>query len=314
MKQTSSHIAIAGYSNFKLLSSAKFGKVWSATEEVSQKSVVVKEIPSDTEKSDIINQLGSIVHPALLNRYKTIHFEGKTYLVRAFVAGRTIKEILVNPRIYRKIDTRFWMDGFIQLASGLECLHQYGVLHCDIKPSNILVVYADGEDSRMFKPKHIRLIDFELCRKYPSISEGSRTPFAMGYSPPEQMLNYGELLCPASDLFALGVTLYEVLTHKKAFHYFDPEMLLHLQLNSPLRKPFGMRQEIFRIIEKATARQPFRLPPRLLNHDEIISNIQAGIQLRFSSASQFAEALGVEANYCRNARTNLVEKLFKFLK
>ncbi len=314
MKHTTHHIAIAGYSNFKLLSYAKFGLVWRAKEEESQNIVVVKEIPSDAERLDLLGQLRRIVHPALSTQFKAIESEGKIYLVRSFVPGVTLKDIISNPRAYQKFDTRFWINGFVHLASGLECLHKNGMLHCDIKPSNVIVVFAEGENLRMLKPESIRLIDFELSRKYPSVLCGSSVPFAMGYSPPEQMLNYGELLCPASDLFALGITLYETLSRTKAFHYFDPEMMLHLQLNSPLRKPFGMRREIFRIIEKATARQPFRLPPRLLKQDEISDTLLAGIQMRFSSASQFAEALTTEVNYFQNSRTNLVEKLFRFLK
>lgn len=113
-----------------------------------------------------------------------------------------------------------------------------------------------------------------------------RAPFALCYSPPEQLLNRNHLTGPWSDLFSLAMTLYETLCRKPAFWYHDPEMLMHMQLNQPIKNN-GIKQSLFAIIVKATYREPFRLPPRALMFPEIDDFIQKSIEKRYQEAREF---------------------------
>jgi serine/threonine protein phosphatase PrpC len=118
----------------------------------------------------------------------------------------------------------------VQLARGVAALHRIGVVHRDIKPENVLVA-ADGR---------VRLLDLSAAR-LPQVADppGAETPGSLGYIAPE--LYAGDRGTPATDQFALGVTLYRMFTGR--FPFSDLQTLQRPGFDSPA-DPAGLRRDM----------------------------------------------------------------------
>ena len=271
----------------EVISSGKFGDVWIGHCVETSHKVVIKEYSKISP--DLAAKLASIKHPAL--QTGDLAYNGKiAYIVRDYVRGSNLKIFLSDKKMWRKISNEFWIKGFINILDGMQYLHEQGIVHRDIKPSNIIIGHGD-EELLDWKPENMKVIDFEQSLLLSSSDKEVRTPFALGYAPPEQLLNRNKLTGPWSDIFSMGVTIYEVLCRNKAFSFYDPEMLLHIQLNTPIVNNGRINENLFNIILKATQKEPFRLPPSRLSLEEIDACIQRGIEKRYSTANEMAEDL-----------------------
>jgi len=271
----------------EIISSGKFGPVWFGNCVETKQQVIIKEYSK--EHVELAKKLAEINHP-VLQTCELAYLDETVYIVRNYVPGLNLKVLLSQKRSKHKFSEEFWVKGFITLLEGLQTLHEHGIIHRDIKPSNIIIGHG-YEPKDEWKPENMKLIDFEQALLLDHSEKEQRTPFAMGYAPPEQLLNRNRLTCPQSDLFALGVTLFEVICRKKAFTFYDPEMMLHIQLNIPISNSHGIDEKLFKIILKATEKEPFRLPPARLPVSEIDKIIQKGIDKRYSSAKEMANEL-----------------------
>jgi serine/threonine-protein kinase len=137
-------------------------------------------------------------HPNIVTLHEVGDDQGQPYLVMQYVAGRSLGEFARGRRL--TFDTV--LDLGVQLCAGLQAAHEQGVVHRDIKPSNILI------DSHL----RARLVDFGLARitGEAQLTSTGALPGTIGYVSPEVVL--GEEADARSDLFSLGVVLYELLT------------------------------------------------------------------------------------------------------
>ncbi|TCO07412.1 serine/threonine protein kinase [Natronoflexus pectinivorans] len=309
MGEINDQIKKLNFQPLKLLSTGKFGEVWKAKDICTEQIVVIKPIRKQINQS-IYKTLNTIEHPSLSTKSRVEQIEDQHFIIREFLEGKTLKELIFKPWSRKKHTRRFWLKAFSHLLGGLEKLHQNNILHLDIKPSNLIVNSLNGEPA----PESIKLVDFEQAAIYPIEDKWLRRPFALGYSPPEQLLNINQLASPATDIFALGVTLYETLTQKNGFYYHDPEMMMHLQLNVPLLRTTKLPATLYTILSKATARVAFHLPPSRLSQNQAEEIIQQGIQKRYTSAEAFKNAIDEYLDKNNDHRTNWFEKLFNKLK
>ncbi|MDG5799927.1 protein kinase [Marinilabiliaceae bacterium ANBcel2] len=312
----------------KILSTGKFGEVKEAFKCNSNKKYILKPIKSDSLILSLLNKeetnynlykkSNKVIENHNLNIFDLFKSEpivhnNQTYILREYIEGTTFKELITKKRgRLKKAGLKYVQEAFCNILTQLELLHKNNLLHCDIKPSNIIAAHEHNEDPSCWDPKKCTLIDFEQMIKLPA-DNSLRRPFSLGYSAPEQLLNFNHLLSPASDLFALGVTLYESITFKKAFNYYNPEMLMHIQLNLPLKKESNrLSPQLFSIIEKATAKQPFRIPPRRMAVQEINNTLLNGIAKRYSSVTEFKNEL-IKCNCSiikKRSLNNFLKRLF----
>lgn len=272
-------------SSFKIikeLSKGRFGNVYLATRQPENHTFILKE----TRQIDpeIIVVIQSVTHSALATQAEIICIDNKHYIARPFIEGISLKELIRSGKSKKQYSIEFWLKAFKYLAEALGELHNQNIIHRDIKPANIIVPKLSDKQHHS-DPLQIVLIDFEQALKIDTPAQAERAPFALCYSPPEQLLNRNHLIGPWSDIFALAVTLFEAIEGKPAFWYHDPEMLLHLQLNQPIKNS-SVPAPIFNIIAKATTRAPFRIPPRLMDYSEIDSCIKKGIEGRYQNCKE----------------------------
>ncbi|MBI5544283.1 MAG: protein kinase [Deltaproteobacteria bacterium] len=170
------------------------GEVFRALDESLQRPVALKLLTSvDHARDEVIaeaRRAAAARSPFIISIYEVGEVDGRTFIAMEYLEGDTLRSRLARPTP---------MLGVLQMAKALAGavadVHRSGILHCDLKPENV-VVLAGG---------HLKLVDFGLACPI-----GGREPPRGGtrrYMPPEQ--GRGEPLTPAADLFALGVMLCE---------------------------------------------------------------------------------------------------------
>ncbi len=183
--------------------------------------------------------VAKLEHPNIVPIYDYSEHEDRPYLVLKYVRGETLKARLEKSKLTYKESRQI----FRVIASALAYAHQQGVLHRDVKPSNVLLDKAGG----------IYLADFGLAR----IAETSQTTLSgqmmMGtphYISPEQAKGLGNLDA-RTDIYSLGVMMYELLVGQVPFHADTPFSVIHDHIYSPLPLPRDMNPELNDEIQRA---------------------------------------------------------------
>ncbi|SIT67595.1 Stk1 family PASTA domain-containing Ser/Thr kinase [Edaphobacillus lindanitolerans] len=194
----------------------------------------------------------SLIHPHIVNIYDVGEDGELHYLVMEYVEGQTLKEYIQEKA---PLPAARAVDIMMQLCDGISAAHLHGIIHRDIKPQNILM---DGDG-------RVKLTDFGIAMAL-SATALTRTNSVMGtvhYLSPEQAR--GGIATKRSDLYSLGIVLYEMLTGKLPFSGESPVSiaLKHLHEETPPvrdERP-DIPQSLENVILKATAKNPaYRYP------------------------------------------------------
>lgn len=192
--------------------------------------------------------VAKLEHPHIVQVYDYAEYEGQPYLVMKFIEGRTLKRILsAGPPTLEQIDAIL-----TPIASALTYAHKQGVLHRDIKPSNIVL---DKDDIPY-------LTDFGLARIAQAGESTMSADMILGtpqYISPEQAR--GERNLDArTDIYSLGVILYEMVVGRVPFNADTPYAIVHDHIYTPLPLPTEVNPDIppavERVLLKALAKNP----------------------------------------------------------
>ncbi|GBD18962.1 Serine/threonine-protein kinase PrkC [bacterium HR27] len=186
-------------------------------------------------------------HPNIVSVYDVGRDDGTRYIVMEYVPGKTLKQLILEHAPFSLDEA---MHIVRQVAAALDYAHQHGLVHRDIKPQNILV------DERGF----VKVTDFGIAKGLTDVSL-TEAGFGMGtvhYVSPEQAR--GEPATPASDIYALGVVLYEMLTGRLPFDADNPIGLAmqHVHEAPPPPRQFNpnIPPAVEAIILRALAKDP----------------------------------------------------------
>jgi serine/threonine protein kinase len=194
-----------------------------------------------------VRLIAKLEHPRILPVYDYGESEGTPYLVMRYLDAGTLKErMAASPLSLDEVD-----HFFTQLAEGLAYAHKRGVIHRDIKPSNALV----DEHGDIF------LTDFGVAKLVEGSKEFTTTGAMTGapaYMSPEQA--QGQKMDQRTDIYSLGIVLYEMLTHQLPFNAETPMAVILKKLQQPMPPPSQFRADIHPAIEavllKALAIEP----------------------------------------------------------
>ena len=185
-------------------------------------------------------------HPNIVSIFDRGEAEGTYYIAMEYLDGRSLKE-LITKRGPAPINVS--VDYARQILAALRVAHRQGLVHRDIKPHNVLV---DGEG-------RVKVTDFGIARAGPSqmTEEGSIIGTAQ-YLSPEQA--QGAPVTPASDLYSVGIVLYELLTGTVPFSGETPVELAMKHLSKVPEPPSHIRSEVPRdldfVVMRALAKSP----------------------------------------------------------
>lgn len=241
------------YRIIKPIGAGGMASVYKAYQAGLDRHVAVKVLPAQHAltpgfKERFIREARAVArlsHPNILPIYDVGLAGDLSYFVMKFVAGPTLRDLLGEPidlpTVSRQID---------QLAGALEHAHKQGIIHRDIKPTNILI-----EDDWLF------LADFGLAKIVMGSQELTGTGAIVGtptYLAPEQ--GEGRAVDHRADIYSLGVVLYEMVTGRIPFDADSPMGIIFKHIYEPLPSPREFRtdlpEEVEQVILKAMAKDP----------------------------------------------------------
>lgn len=207
---TPSHIG--RYQIIKHLGAGSFGTVLLARDEQLDRHVAIKishptriKSPEDADRYQReARLLAKMEHPSIVPVYDSgLTDDGLVYIVSRFIRGNDLSQMMRPERFPTDRAIRLT----ISIANALYYMHSHGIVHRDIKPANILL----NEEGIPF------LTDFGLAIHADEILGASEIVGTLAYMSPEQLSGDGHLIGPRSDLFSLGVILFELLTGERPF-------------------------------------------------------------------------------------------------
>lgn len=190
----------------------------------------------------------NLSHPNIVTVHDFGYTEDQLYIVMEHVPGVDLKTLIKERG---KFSMEEAIDLIGQACAGLGYAHRAGLVHCDVKPQNMLVT----------PDKRLKVVDFGIARALASISPEEQSDVVWGspqYFSPEQARGFAP--SPASDVYSLGVIFYEMLTGRLPFIASNPQELARLHREalppSPRRYNSQISVPLEQIILKVLAKEP----------------------------------------------------------
>jgi hypothetical protein len=204
-----SGLMLGRYRPLRPLGSGGSGSVWLARDEQTGLDVALKIVPREGKAAARAEReaqaAAKLRHPSCLRAYAFARDPRHVYIAYEFVPGRTFREVLRAG----ELDDRSAIEACAQICDGLAHAHAAGILHRDVKPSNVLL--ADGDRTS------VRILDFGLARmaEAETLTAQGDVPGTLAYIAPERLA--GEDATGAADIWAVGVMLWESLSGRHPF-------------------------------------------------------------------------------------------------
>ena len=230
--------------------------VYQAYDLTLERTVAIKVLRPEYDAGDVFRHearaIAKLPHPNIVTVFDIGQHNGTNYIVMEFVKGQDLKQWI-------QAEAPFYIgravDIIVQVCEAVGFAHEQGIVHCDLKPQNVLVL-PNGQ---------IKVADFGIAHMRSNAgarpsSKAWGTPY---YAAPEQIS--GQPLTPASDVYAIGIMLYEMLTGKLPFEgqsAVDIARQHALDAPPPIQR-YNPRvpQTIVQILDRALAKEPAKRFP-----------------------------------------------------
>ena len=243
------------YTIVNVIGSGGMATVYGAYDQVAGRSVAIKMMNKKLENNAkqiklFVNEstaLSLLSHPNIVQVYNTAITNSTKYIIMEYVEGITLKKHIDHRGALPEREVIYYAS---QILSALDYIHSKGIVHCDIKPQNIILLQNGS----------IKVADFGIARLDAMLDRSAeKSDTALGtvyYVSPEQA--QGKAPQAESDLYSLGVMLYEAMTNRLPFYHDNPTEVAKMQINKEPIYPsiyrpdisVGLEQIILRAMEK----------------------------------------------------------------
>jgi predicted Ser/Thr protein kinase len=270
------------YELHQLLGEGAMGIVWKAYDTELRRYVALKLLSSSFRKTKDMQErfvrearaAGALQHANIVTVYDLGDSEGQLFIAMELVEGRDLSDLIAlrDPlALERKLDIT------IEVLAGLHFAHQRGVIHRDVKPSNVRVM-PDGR---------VKIMDFGIARLQKADATGSGaivgTPT---YMAPEQITNGA--ITAATDVFSVGCLLYELLSYQRPFEAESVHGVLYQVLTTEPRPLRTVAPSIPAALERVVAKAMNKVPhERYESAGQMLASLQ-GIRSALSGADDEA--------------------------
>jgi eukaryotic-like serine/threonine-protein kinase len=188
----------------------------------------------------------NLSHPNIVTVHDFGYYADQLYIVMEYVPGVNLKSRLAQSGKFGLSEA---LDLIIQACAGIGYAHRAGLVHCDIKPQNLLIT----------PDRRLKVVDFGIARALATISPDEKTEVVWGspqYFSPEQAAGLAPL--PASDVYSLGVVFFEMLAGRLPFVAASPDELARMHRETPPPSlhsfnpavPLTLEQIILKVLSK----------------------------------------------------------------
>lgn len=245
------------YQLLEKLGSGGMADVYRARDLMLDRYVAIKVLRKDfSTNPEFQNQFrlearaaANLSHPNIVTVHDFGFADNLLYIVMEYIPGKDLKQLI---RDLGRFSVQDGIPLLTQACAGIGYAHRAGLVHCDVKPHNMLV----SKDGRL------KVTDFGIARALASIATGERTDIVWGsplYFAPEQAA--GEPPSPASDVYSLGVVMYELLCGTPPFTASTADELARLHISArpiPIREyipdiPAALEEIITKVLSKEPA-------------------------------------------------------------
>jgi serine/threonine-protein kinase len=266
----------------------KFGEIFLATDLRSNQKVVLKAVRIDPQDETNANRLKAEASftfnfdglPRTLDFEET---ESNVFLVREYVDGVALDEY------WSQLKRRKRLSFIIQLLEKIQPIFEHlknaSVVHCDIKPSNILIEPHDDS----FK---VHLLDFGLSIRTSETEENQRRKllFPLGFAAPELLLNHLDIVDHRTDIFAMGVVIWRLYAGNLPLVHPNPSVFTNLQLTHPLPEHTEVPKKVQAILSKMAYKHQFKLPPNKMDQVEVKKMLASAMNERYNFLYEVTQA------------------------
>jgi hypothetical protein len=231
------------------------GSVWLARDERTGLDVALKIVPREGKRAPRAAReaeaAARLRHERCVRAYDFGGDDGHVYIAYEYVPGRTLRDALRNGAV----TDRAALEAAAQVLDGLAHAHARGIVHRDVKPSNILL-----EDTESVS---VKLLDFGLAQfdEADTLTAVGDVPGTLAYIAPERLS--GEEATPASDIWAVGVVLWEALASRHPFWGVPlPQVASTIEAGAPPLQPErpDLPRRLVQTVESALAVDPAKRP------------------------------------------------------
>ncbi|TAG63462.1 MAG: GAF domain-containing protein [Oscillatoriales cyanobacterium] len=234
-------LTLPGYKITTSISDGFNTSVYRGIRQSDEQPVIIKilkaEFPTLEQITRLKNEYKITQHlhaDSIVTYYSLETYQNRLALISEDFGGNSLGQI-----ISKKLDLTAFLNIGIQLASALNSLHQNGIIHKDIKPSNIIINLETGI---------VKITDFSiasrLSKETPQINSANLVEGTVAYMSPEQTGRMNRTLDYRSDFYSLGVTFYEMLTGKLPFKSNDILELVHCHIAKHPAPPSECRRNL----------------------------------------------------------------------
>lgn len=246
------------------------GIVVKAVDRLLNRPVAIKMLSDELQDNEEAQQiflvearnLATLSHPNLVAIHDILSIDGRVLMVFEYVLGENLEKMVEKRGGLAQQEA---LRTFIQLTRVVSYLHDHELIHRDLKPSNV-IVQGDGT---------VKLVDFGLARSLNELYiRGTRVRGTPAYMAPEQVM--GIHLTTATDIYQLGISMYEVLAGELPFPSGDMSYA-HVHKDPPLlsEKRKDLDPELVKIVNQCLKKQPRDRPATARDLLDRLSNIYA---------------------------------------
>jgi Protein kinase domain len=251
-----SGLILGRYRPLRPLGSGGMGSVWHAYDQKHDREVALKLVPrtgtAGPRAEREATAAAQLRHPACLRAYALARDQSHVYIAYEYIPGRTLRHALEHG----ELDDAGAIEAAAQILEGLAHAHSHGIVHRDVKPSNVLLV--DGPDVS------IRLLDFGLAlvTEEETLTAAGDVPGTLAYIAPERLA--GETAGPTTDVWSAGIVLWEALARR---HPFGSGPFLEIAKRIGRGAPSlasarpDLPKPLVKLVDGALAVEPGRRPP-----------------------------------------------------
>src|SRR5213083_1598751 len=286
MPQTEQYRRVGKFELHEIIGEGAMGAVWRAYDSVIRRFVALKLLSRAGRSADAQDRFmrearaaGALQHPNIVTVYDLGESDEQLFIAMELVDGRDLSSLIA---VSEPLALERKLDIVIEVLQGLSYAHERGVIHRDVKPSNVRIA-SDGS---------VKIMDFGIARLQSADVTGSGaivgTPT---YMAPEQITNGA--ITPATDIFAVGCVLYELLAYHKPFEGETVHGVLYQVLTTDPKPLRTMAPSIPAALERVVGKALNKVPEERFETARQMQSALFSIRAALSGASDTTERLSL---------------------